>query len=79
MRLDPCQSFEAAMNKAFMLTAFRSLVFGVCMFALIALSGIKIFSAWDVAGFVLGAAVLWYLIEVVVLKTLTQKKKPKRP
>jgi len=68
------------MNKGFMLTAFRSLVFGVCMFALIALSGIKVFSAWDVAGFVLGATVLWYLIEAVVLKAMMQKKKkPKRP
>jgi len=68
------------MNKAFALTAFRSIVFGVCAFVLISLSGIKVSSAWDVAGFVLGAAFLWYLIEVVVLKALMQKKKgPKRP
>jgi hypothetical protein len=65
------------MNKAFMLTAFRSLVFGLCIFALIALlSRIKISSPFDVAGFVLGAAVFWYLIETVILKTLLQKKKP---
>jgi uncharacterized membrane protein len=66
------------MNKAFLLTVFRALVFGLCAFVLIALSPIKIFSAWDVAGFVLGAAVIWYLIETVVLKTLLQKKKKQR-
>ncbi|MBL8642346.1 MAG: hypothetical protein JNK21_00320 [Rhodospirillaceae bacterium] len=64
------------MNKAFMLTMFRSLVFGLCAFVLISLSRIKISSAWDVAGFVLGATVLWYLIEVVVLKALLKKKPP---
>ncbi len=69
------------MNKAFVLTAFRSLVFGLCVFMLIALlSKLKISSPFDVAGFVLGAAVLWYLIETVILKNLVQKKKqPKRP
>lgn len=66
------------MNKAFMLTAFRSLVFGLSAFALIALTRIKVGSPWDVAAFVLGAAVLWYLIEAVVLKNLLQKKKPQR-
>jgi hypothetical protein len=65
------------MNKAAMLTMFRSLVFGLCAFVLISLSKIKITSSWDVAGFVLGATVLWYLIEVVVLKQLLNKKKTK--
>jgi hypothetical protein len=67
------------MNKAFMLTAFRSLVFGLCIFVLIALlSSIKIYSPLDVTGFVLGAAVFWYLFETVFLKTMMQKKKPVR-
>jgi hypothetical protein len=67
------------MNKAFMLTAFRSLVFGVCIFVLIALlSSIKVYSPFDVAGFVLGASVFWYLFEAVFLKTMMQKKKPVR-
>lgn len=65
------------MNKGFMLTMMRSLVFGLCAFVLITLSRIKITSAWDVAGFVLGATVLWYLIEVVVLKAVFNKKKPR--
>lgn len=68
------------MNKAFLLTAFRALVFGVCAFALISLGRIKVYSSMDVALFVLGAAFLWYLFEVVVLKHLMKTKKPvKRP
>jgi hypothetical protein len=66
------------MNKGFMLTAVRSLVFGLCAFVLITLSRIKISSSMDVAGFVLGAAVLWYLIEVVFLKAVFNKKPPPR-
>ena len=67
------------MNKAFMLTAFRSLVFGLCIFVLIALlSSIKISSPFDVAAFVLGAAMFWYLFETVFLKTFMQSKKPTR-
>ena len=67
------------MNKAFALTAFRSIVFGICIFVMIALlSSIKVYSPFDVAGFVLGAAVFWYLFETVFLKTLMQKKKPTR-
>ncbi len=66
------------MNKASLGVAFRSLVFGICAFVLIALTGIKIFSSFDVAGFILGATVFWYLIETVVIKGLIQKKKPER-
>jgi hypothetical protein len=69
------------MSKATRLIVIRSVVFGLCAFVLAALSGIKVYSPWDVAGFVLGAMVIWYLIETVVLKTLWQKKKTpaKRP
>lgn len=68
------------MNKAFMLTMFRALVFGICAFALISLGKIKVYSSSDVALFILGAAFLWYLIEVVVLKQLWKKKQQqKRP
>ena len=66
------------MNKASLGVAFRSLVFGICAFILIALTGIKVFSSLDVAGFILGATVFWYLIETVVIKNMTQKKKPQR-
>lgn len=68
------------MNKGFGLTVLRSLVFGLCAFVLISLTKIKVYSSMDVAGFVLGATVIWYLIETVVMKTLMKKKPPtKRP
>ena len=68
------------MNKSTLPIVFRALAFGLCAFLFIALLRIKIFSSWDVAGFILGAAVLWYLFETVVVKALNQKKKPqKRP
>jgi hypothetical protein len=63
------------MSKATRLIVFRSVIFGFCAFALAALTGIKVYSSWDVAGFALGAMVFWYLIETVVLKALWQQKK----
>ncbi|MSO98030.1 MAG: hypothetical protein EXR11_07415 [Rhodospirillaceae bacterium] len=63
--------------KTTLAAAFRAIVFGVCAFLFIALLRIKIFSSWDVAGFILGATVLWYLFETVVVKALGQKKSRK--
>ncbi len=61
--------------KRSLLTGFRALAFALSVFALLAISGIKIQSSRDVALFVVGLAALWVLIERVLL-SLKQKKKP---
>ena len=63
------------MRKSTWMSVFRAMLFGVLAFAMLALMHIRINSSLDVAGFVLGAAVIWYLIELVVFRA---KSKPTR-
>lgn len=53
--------------KKSLLTGFRALVFALGAFVLLAVSGIKVRSSLDVAGFVLGLAAFWVLIEKVFM------------
>ena len=57
------------MRKSSWMMAFRAFLFGLLSFAVLALMRIQVQSSFDVAGFILGAAVIWYLIELVVLKS----------
>ena len=50
-----------------LLTAFRAFSFAIGCFILLALGGITVRSAADVAIFVLGLAAFWVLIEKVFL------------
>ena len=59
--------------KKSLLTGFRALVFALGAFALLAISGIKVRSSLDVAGFVLGLAAFWVLIEKVFLNRRQKK------
>jgi hypothetical protein len=59
------------------LTAFRAFAFAVGCFILLALGGIRVRSAADVALFILGLAVFWVLIEKVFLN-FKAKRQPKR-
>jgi len=56
-----------------MLTAFRAFAFAIGCFILMALGGIKVRSAGDVALFVLGLAAFWVLIEKVFLNLKTKQ------
>ena len=60
-----------------MLTAFRAFAFAIGCFILMALGGITVRSARDVALFVLGLAGFWVLIEIVFLN-LKAKKAPRK-
>jgi hypothetical protein len=61
-----------------LLTAFRAFAFAIGCFILLALGGIKVRSAGDVALFVLGLAAFWVLIEKVFLN-IRAKRTPRRP
>ena len=63
--------------KAQLLTAFRAFAFAIGCFVLMALGGITVHSARDVALFVLGLAAFWVLIEKVFLN-FRAKKAPKK-
>lgn len=54
----------------------RSFLFGLLMFAMLAVMNIKVRSAWDVAGFVLGAAVFWLLVERILFSKKAPSKRP---
>ena len=53
----------------------RSFLFGILAFAMLALMGIKVRSAWDVAGFVLGATAFWILVEKIVFSVKKSNSK----
>ena len=53
--------------KRSLLTGFRALAFALGAFVLLALGGIKVHSSMDVAGFVLGLAGFWIVVEKVFL------------
>ena len=61
----------------------RAFLFGLLAFGLLALTRIQVKSSLDVAGFVLGAAFIWFLIEKIVLTKLWQTRQqngpPRRP
>lgn len=59
--------------KGSMLTGFRAVAFAIGAFILMALGGIRVHSALDVAGFILGLAVFWFLVEKVFLNLRTKK------
>ena len=63
--------------KSQILTALRAFAFAIGCFILMALGGIRVQSASDVALFVLGMAAFWVLIEKVFL-SLKAKKKPRK-
>ncbi|MGE4062442.1 MAG: hypothetical protein AB7E79_03650 [Rhodospirillaceae bacterium] len=63
--------------KAQLLTAFRAFAFAIGCFILLALGGIRVKSAADVALFVLGLAAFWVLIEKVFLN-FKAKRAPKK-
>ena len=62
-----------------LLTAFRALVFAVCVFLLATVGGLKIKSGGAVAAFVLGIAAFWVLIETVMMSMMKKKKTKTRP
>jgi len=55
----------------------RSFLFGLLVFAMLAVMNIKVRSPWDVAGYVLGLTVFWLLIETILFGR--KKAPPKRP
>ncbi len=59
--------------KASFLTGFRALVFALGAFALLAASGIEVKSSLDVAGFILGLAAFWVLIEKIFMSRARKK------
>ena len=59
--------------KRSLLTAFRALAFALGAFLLLVVGGIKVRSSLDVAGFVLGLAVFWLVVEKILL-TLRKRK-----
>jgi hypothetical protein len=61
--------------KKSLLIGFRALVFALGAFALLAISGIEVRSSLDVAGFVLGLAGFWFLIEKVFMKRRRRRGK----
>ena len=65
--------------KSSLLTGFRALAFALGAFFLFAVGGIKVRSSADVAGFVLGLAIFWILIEKVFLGLRKRKPKPSKP
>jgi hypothetical protein len=63
--------------KRSLLTGFRAIAFALGAFVLLAMTGIEIRSSRDVAIFVLGLAVFWFLIERVFLNM--RQKGTKKP
>lgn len=63
--------------KGALLTGFRAVAFAIGAFILMALGGIKVKSSIDVAGFILGLAVFWFLIEKIFLNLRAKKRPPK--
>lgn len=63
--------------KGQLLTAFRAFAFAIGCFILMALGGIRVRSAGDVALFVLGLAAFWVLIEKVFIN-FRAKRSPKK-
>ncbi len=61
-----------------LLTAFRAFAFAIGCYIFLALGGIRVRSAGDVALFVLGLAAFWVLIELVFLN-FKAKRAPKKP
>jgi hypothetical protein len=64
--------------KGSLLTGFRAVAFAIGVFILMALGGIRVKSSTDVAFFILGLAVFWFLVEKVFLNMRT-KKRPSKP
>jgi hypothetical protein len=62
--------------KRSLLTAFRAIAFALGAFLLLAVGGIKIRSSLDVAGFVVGLAVFWVVIEQVFFSLRKRKSTP---
>jgi hypothetical protein len=67
-----------AMNKSTQRAVFRAFMFGVLAFFFLSLMRIEVRSALDVAGFILGAAAIWYMIEWVLFR-MAAKKPPGPP
>lgn len=55
------------MDKAFTLRLLRCLLFGIGAFVMVLMFDITIRSPLDVAGYVLGAGALWYVLELIVM------------
>jgi hypothetical protein len=64
-------------SSPFLHPAFRASAFAIGCFILMALGGIRVQSAGDVALFVLGLAAFWVLIEKVFLN-FKAKRAPKK-
>lgn len=62
--------------KRSLLTGFRAFAFALGAFILLAVGGIKIRSSLDVAGFVLGLAAFWFVIEKVMMSLRKRKSTP---
>jgi len=58
------------MDKAFRLRLFRCFLFGFGALVMLFALDVEIRSALDVAGYVIGASVFWYLFEVIVVAGL---------
>ena len=62
-----------------LLTAFRAMVFAVCVFLLATVGGLKTSSGGGVAVFVLGIAAFWILIERILISVVKRKQTKRRP
>ena len=67
------------MDKAFTLRLLRCLLVGFGAFVMILAFDITIRSQLDVAGYVLGAGVLWYLFEIIVMTPRKRNRVPPAP
>ncbi len=63
--------------KGSLLTGFRAVAFAIGAFILMALGGIRVKSSIDVAAFILGLAVFWFLVEKIFLNLRSKKRPPK--
>ncbi len=55
------------MDKAFTLRVLRCFLIGVGALVLLFAADVRIRSGLDVAGYIIGAGVLWYLFEIIVM------------
>ncbi|MDX2221784.1 MAG: hypothetical protein SFV21_03480 [Rhodospirillaceae bacterium] len=61
------------MKKSTQLAVLRAFMFGLLAFFFLMLMRIEVKSALDVAGFILGATAIWYLIELVLFRMAAKK------
>jgi hypothetical protein len=61
-----------------LLTAFRAMLFAICILLLATVGGFKVKTGVGVAAFVLIVAALWMVVEKVLIAAFAKKKAPAR-